>query len=252
MVRETRKSKGAPMRFTPILALVLLPLLVVSAVPRPVFAQSRVIRDNIVAELERYPTLGAHDISIDARYDTVTLDGTVASRESRALVEKIAAHQPGVHQVINRLEVQSLAVPSTNPELAQEIKAALARSHEARDYSVSIMVQGDQVTLSGDAETAADRDTIGRIAGQVPGVHRVTNKIAVRVGLSDEEISQRIRAALASDPQVNLQSVQVQVRNGIATFTGTTHNHRETDRILSIAIMVPGVRDIRSDIKQIS
>lgn len=65
---------------------------------------------------------------------------------------------------------------------------------------------------------------------------------------SDQAIKDRVISAIRSDPDIQFKDVNVQVRNGVAEFSGTVQNHEQIDAMLSQALMVNGVRDIRSNV----
>ena len=233
-----------------ILGVAVMALSLVYIWPLDAVSQTRRIREGIIEAIETNKSFGAYDVTIDARRGIVTLDGNVSSDADREFVERAAWEQDGVTSVINNLQVKEDLKPAYDPTLAQAVRNALAASPEIKTYSINIGTRGGVVTLSGEVGTLEEKRIIERVARSVPGVSELHNQLTLRPGGSDAEVAAKIREALASDPQARSAGVQVEVNNGVATVRGKTHNHRETDRILSIVLMIPGVKDIRSDIEE--
>jgi len=69
-------------------------------------------------------------------------------------------------------------------------------------------------------------------------------------GRTDTEIKDRVISAIESDPNVKLagKDVNIQVQNGIVTFSGTVQRHETIDNMLSQALMVDGVKRVQSNV----
>ena len=61
--------------------------------------------------------------------------------------------------------------------------------------------------------------------------------------------SNRLLFALRRDLNFDWSNVQIRIQHGTATFSGSLANHRQIDHMLAIALMVEGVRDVRSELK---
>jgi osmotically-inducible protein OsmY len=68
------------------------------------------------------------------------------------------------------------------------------------------------------------------------------------VPVTDDEIALRVSDALSRDYPGVADRVTVSVRDGVAYLAGDLRNHREVDEILATALMVDGVKDIKSDV----
>lgn len=211
-------------------------------------AESTSIREGIIAAIEARPSFGPHNITIEASRGAVTLEGAVSSVADKEFVERSAWAQSGVSKVTNLLEVRGDLPRPGDPNLALAVKRAIAADPAIKNYNVNISTLDGVVTLSGEADSAAAKAQMGQAAQRVPGVTNVDNRMNIRPAPTDSELEHRVQEALASDPEVNLRGVQMSVKDGVAIFSGRTGNHRETDRILTIALMVPGVKDVRSSI----
>ena len=224
-------------------------VLAIASIVWPAAADWRSIREGIESAVEHRPGFGPHQFEIEYYRGTVTLSGYVSSEADRKFVETVASDQYGVANVVNKLQIRDAQSLPSNYELARRVKDALVAIPGIHGYSVQITARGSLVELTGEAETQEKKRQIEEAAARVNGVSSVDNKIMVAASPPDSELVERVRRALAANPEVNLNTVEIAAREGVVTFKGEIANHREGDRILSTAVMVPGVKDIRSEFK---
>lgn len=121
------------------------------------------------------------------------------------------------------------------------------------------------VRLAGTVSSEQDRQRIREIAEQTPWVRRVENQLrvgkmnaaaAARPSLStpplkkhpipDSELVARVRDALRTVQGIDSEVIGIQASQGTVWLSGSFDSHRQIDSILSEALMVPGVEDVRS------
>jgi hyperosmotically inducible periplasmic protein len=117
-----------------------------------------------------------------------------------------------------------------------------------RPYDIKVNVSGGRLTLNGTVASAVDIERLDRIARGIEGVKEVDNRLQAPAPLSDEQLRAKILEALAREPEMDTSGVEISVKDGVAYFTGSVPNHRKIDRILATAVMVDGVKDIRSSV----
>ena len=86
-------------------------------------ADDKTITTSIQAKLFSDPVLKTRDVRVDSRNGTVTLSGTVGTDLEKAAVERIAAQEDGVKNVVNMLGVASSAAMAA-PDVAQTTESA--------------------------------------------------------------------------------------------------------------------------------
>lgn len=65
----------------------------------------------------------------------------------------------------------------------------------------------------------------------------------------DATISTRVKTALLNDPEVGALRIEVRTEQGVVTLSGTARNQAESQRAVQLARGVPGVKDVRSELK---
>jgi osmotically-inducible protein OsmY len=126
---------------------------------------------------------------------------------------------------------------------------AIKKLTTLKSYEVDVAVSESTVTITGSATEDADIKKITKAVQNVSGQRNVTNTMTLRPRPADAELESAIKRALSDEANLNWEGITVRVVNGIAYFEGTKPNHRDIDRILSIANMVDGVARVESKMK---
>ena len=233
--------------FTMILAI----CLVFSACP--VSADWKTISNSIKSELDASPSLGAHEIGINVRRNHVYLTGEVSSIADSKTIEDIARRTNGVKSVQNNLKIKSgLLAQGTkeqNFRLSAEVVNRISKDPTLGYHNYAVVAKGGLVTISGKVASAQDRARIEEIARGTPGVDEVELALDTMLAKDDKSLVALVRQQLEIENGINLSGIDIAANQGVVTFSGSRSNHRDIDHILSLALMVPGVRDIRSQMR---
>jgi hyperosmotically inducible periplasmic protein len=217
--------------------------------------------ERVVDELSAQAGLGANDVVVQIRRSTVWLEGQVGSLETKNQVERIVSEVSGVKTVVSSLTID----PSMAKLLGKHEGSALAdvileemKQRKLQNYAVSVSSHRGVVTLSGNVGNQKTIEEIEEITLSTSGVHRVINKLVVKefpepvapkIAATDAELYDRLKAALQNEELIKSQSIKFEVEKGIASFSGRAPTHSDSDQILSIALMVDGIKDVKSSIK---
>lgn len=206
--------------------------------------------DDIQTAVDRVKYSGRHEFEIDVRGGKVTFSGFVSSSKDKASVEKAALNVRGVREVVNNLKVLSGSIVS-NSEVAKLIRDRIKADGTIRNYELNIEQDGNLITLSGDVDSSADKDHILSIAREAARGNTIQNDLIVKVKpvIPDGEINERVWNALRAEAVPGLDGVALDTREGVVIFTGQVKNHREIDKILSVTLMVEGVKNVKSEVQ---
>jgi hyperosmotically inducible periplasmic protein len=206
------------------------------------------ITEEIRANLEKV-ALGSHEIQIDDDRGLVTLRGFVTSEADVTRVLQAARSVKGVSRVENELEIRPSAVGRRQSPIAARIRRAFADEPPSGDYSVEIDDTGDAIVLRGEARTEEQATRLVRAARGAAEGRPVINEISISQGSTDQDLALRVRNTLEKEAQINLSGIEITASDGIVTFSGTRRESRLIDQILSSALMVEGVKSVRSQMK---
>jgi osmotically-inducible protein OsmY len=65
----------------------------------------------------------------------------------------------------------------------------------------------------------------------------------------DATISTRVKTALLNEPGVNATAIAVQSSDGVVTLSGQVKSNDEEQKAIATARRIPGVRDVKSELK---
>lgn len=115
--------------------------------------------------------------------------------------------------------------PKTDKEIQLDVLAEIARDLRFKPAELGVEVDAGVVTLIGTVTSYSKLAAAAEIAGDVPGVKDVANKLTVEIApyavRDDTRIAQAVRNALEWDVTVPEERIDSVVRNGVVTLKGT-------------------------------
>ncbi len=120
--------------------------------------------------------------------------------------------------------------------------------HAVNSNKVDVVVNDGIVELTGEVNNIKARERATRIAELVKGVRSVSNRIEVDppAELSDEEVENKVRVTLLSDPATDLYEIGVGVEDNIVRLTGTVDSYQEKQLAGDVAKSVKGVAGLEN------
>ncbi len=136
-------------------------------------------------------------------------------------------------------------------DVERDIKSSFNYRMVLRSH-VDVRVSGEVATLTGRAEDETTRTLAEETALSHPGVNRVVNRIEVKPWLnefSDGWMARHIELLLMVKADVNPETTQVVVREGVATLTGTAETAEQKALTVRYAAQISGVKAVVDQIK---
>ncbi|HVY25726.1 MAG TPA: BON domain-containing protein [Polyangiaceae bacterium] len=171
------------------------------------------------------------DTTVVVQGGHVTLRGTAASYQQRALWGWTAEAVRGVQSVDNQVRVRSVA-PRQDADIRTDVVSRLRWDVLVNDEHIAVSVSDGKVTLRGEVASAAERRRAG-IDAWVLGVSDV-DESALRVAAwrpdllrhelfaqSDEAIAKAIRDAASYDPRVSAADINPEVEASYVVLRGS-------------------------------
>ncbi|HEY0796328.1 MAG TPA: BON domain-containing protein [Acidisarcina sp.] len=130
-----------------------------------------------------YGTTAFNAISVSVENGVVTLGGHAYGPTDKSSAISVASYMPGVKDVIDDIQVDP--VSPMDDEIRIRVARAIYGYPSLNKYaidpvkSIRISVQNGHVTLFGQVDTQADKDTAFIRANGVPGTFKVTNDLVV-------------------------------------------------------------------------
>lgn len=195
-------------------------------------------------------------VTVSSKDGVVTLTGSVADAAHKSLAQETVASLPGVSRVDNQLQTQEqLASGSADAWIRRKVSLTLLLHRNVSSANTAVAVKDGVVTLTGEAESAGQRDLTSAYAKDIDGVKDVQNdmtvaaesKPAVRsIGetIDDASITSQIRFALMTHRSTNALKLNVDVRNGEVVLSGIANNEAEKTLVTKLVADLQGVTSV--------
>jgi osmotically-inducible protein OsmY len=137
-------------------------------------------------------------------------------------------------------------IPS-DEEIKNNVVDQLAANDLIDAAEIQVDVELGEVTLTGNAATYAAWQEATEEAWSVKGVVNVDNRLEVaydETGINDDYLSRHIRSLLNMSADVDVENLDVTVRDGVVIMNGEVDNFWEKVRAGNIASDVTGVVDV--------
>jgi osmotically-inducible protein OsmY len=140
----------------------------------------------------------------------------------------------------------------TDRQLQEDVQQALDWEPSVDAADVGVTVDKGVVTLRGDIQSFAEKETAARVALGVYGVKAVANDLIVRLGAerkrTDSDIAQTIVSALRWSASVPDDKISVVVTNGWVTLSGQVDWDYQRAAATRIVRDLTGVIGVTNDI----
>jgi osmotically-inducible protein OsmY len=162
--------------------------------------------------------------------------------------------------------------PESPAWITTRIQAQYFADPEIKPWNIDVTTtSGGHVTLRGEVETAADRETAVRIARQTEGVTEIEDLLRVKAepaatsgrdaprsaiepdsafdGQPDLWVTTKIQAKYFIDDEVRARSIDVDTRGGVVTLRGTVDSYAIRRQAVALARNTEGVREVRDELQ---
>ena len=234
-------------------------LLIITASPFALFASSetdRKIEDAAEASYNYKTVLDGH-VKVKADNGIVTLTGTVLDKDDKALAADTVENLPGVKVVNNEIVVKPGYPEKSDAWMAFKIRSRLLVKANVSASSTTVAVQDGVVTLTGTADTTAQKTLTEVYAKDIDGVKSVNNDIVVkgvpaegqRIGekIDDASITTQVKYALLSHKATSAVKTKVTTIDGVVIVTGEAASDAEFSLVTKLAQDVRGVVSVNNN-----
>lgn len=205
----------------------------------------KLIRQNIIDELDFDPSLDAANIGVAVENGIVTLTGHVGSFTERVAAEKAAQKVRGVRGVVEEIKVRfGGETPPRDEDIAQRAVQMLDWSATVPKGAVQVKVQNGWVTLSGKVEWQYQKEEAYRSIRRLAGVSGIMNTIEVTPKASAPDVRAKIMAALKRNAELEADAIRVTVKDANVVLEGKVNAWYERRLAENAAWSAPGVRAV--------
>lgn len=143
------------------------------------------ITAKVKAILAFHKNVSASDTEVNTQGGVVTLTGKAGTEAQKQLTAEYAKDVEGVSSVRNNLVVakgahRTLGDKVDDTSITAQVKSALLFHKSTHMLATKVTTKNGVVTLHGEAKNPAERTLVTKLAEDVHGVKRVSNKMTVK------------------------------------------------------------------------
>jgi hyperosmotically inducible protein len=192
-------------------------------------------------------------IKVSSSEGVVTLTGIVAEDFHKSLAQETVAGLPGVKSVNNQLTVVGdQPAEKSDGWISMKVKTALTFHKNVSATETGVNTKDGIVTLSGKADSEAQKQLTGEYAKEVEGVKELRNDLIVTAPakpahatlgekVDDTSITAQIKTSLLFHKSTHAVATKVVTKNGAVTLRGEAKNAAEKDLVTKLAEDIHGV-----------
>ncbi|HTB62486.1 MAG TPA: BON domain-containing protein [Opitutales bacterium] len=203
----------------------------------------------------------------------VTLTGNVANKDQKELAENTASNIPGVIRVVDQIVVApGDADQHSDSWVAFKIRYQLLVHAHVSATDTTVKVNQGMVSLTGSADSQAQKDLTGVYAKDVDGVKSVTNDITVKPTIpstpsptasstgptttqvvvaeeliDDASITTEVKYMLATTKSTSGIHPKVETTNGVVVISGDAHSPTEKALVTKLTEDIRGVKSVTNN-----
>jgi hyperosmotically inducible periplasmic protein len=196
------------------------------------------------------------NIKVASSDGVVTLSGTVSRDYHKSLAEETVAGLAGVKSVNNDITVAGVQ-PEEHSDawMTMKVKGVLAFHKNVSAMSTEVNTENGVVTLTGKAESAAQRQLTTEYAKDVDGVTEVRNQMTVdktaahrTMGekVDDSSITAQVKTSLLFHKSTHALATKVVTKDGVVTLHGEANNGAERDLVTKLSEDIEGVKHVNN------
>ncbi len=231
--------------------------------PTLAFADSSTDRkiETTLSATYNYRTVLDNQVKVQAHDGAVTLTGTVLDDEQKTLAEDTARDVPGVVSVENQLEVANGPALHSDGWIALKLRTSLLVHANVSAAKTHVDVHDGVVTLTGTADSMAQKELTEAYVSDVDGVKSVKNDLQVasapepatrpslREMIDDTSITAQVKYSLLTHRSTSALKTEVETHDGNVVIKGTATSDAEKDLVTKLARTVRGVASVDNEMK---
>lgn len=201
-------------------------------------------------------------VKTSVRDGVVTLTGMVADPDQKTLAENTVRGLPGVVAVENRLEVEFPGATRTDNWIALKARSSLLVHANVSATSTEVAVRDGNVTLTGTAESVAQKELTEAYVRDIDGVKSVKNKLVVSTAsapsataperslgerIDDTSITAQVKYALLTHRSTSALRTNVDTLDGVVVIRGQASSDAEKDLVTKLARGIKGVASVSNE-----
>jgi osmotically-inducible protein OsmY len=195
-------------------------------------------------------------IKVESEKGVVTLTGSVAEDSHKTLADNTVTSLPGVTSVNDQLTVVGTPPPEhSDAWITTKVKTALLFHRNVSATGTTVATTGGIVTLTGVADSVAQKELTTEYAKDIDNVVSVDNQMTITskpgvpaptLGdkIDDASITAQVKTALLAHHSTSALHTTVSTTDGVVTVGGIAKNDAERSLVTKLAEDIEGVTSV--------
>ena len=211
------------------------------------------IKNDILEELTWQPNIDQTQIGVIVENGTVMLTGVVDDYHKKMAAEKAVKRVKGVKALAGDIQVKyGTNYQKTDIEIGKAIVKAFDWNTSVPEDKISIEVRDGWVSLSGEVESAYQRDAATRVAENIMGVKWINNIITLKQTIQIGDVKENIAKAFKRSADIEADRITVEVKGDVVKLKGKVHSLKEKKAAQKTAYFSPGVSRIENELEVVN
>lgn len=204
-----------------------------------------------------YRTVLEDRVNIKANDGVVTLTGTVQDKDDKNLAADTVENIPGVIRVNNEIKVQLCYPEHSDGWIALKVRSRLLVTANVSAANTKVEVQDGVVTLTGTAQSAAQKELTEASVKDIDHVKSVRNEIVINDApvadhtmgdpIDDASITSQVKYSLLSHRSTSAFKAKVTTNEGVVILSGETASEAEKSLATKLTEGVRGVKSVSNN-----
>ncbi|TYC10568.1 BON domain-containing protein [Bizionia gelidisalsuginis] len=208
------------------------------------------IKNDVLDELAWQPNVDENEIGVVVENGTVMLTGVLDNYRKKVAAEEAVKRVKGVKALAGDIQVRyGTSFQKTDVEIAKAIVKAFEWNTAVPEDKVSIEVRDGWVNLSGEVDSAFQKDAAARVVKNITGLKWVNNVITIKQAILPVDVKEQIAKAFKRSADIEADGITVEVHEDVVKLKGKVHSLTEKKAAQKTAYFSPGVYRIENELE---
>lgn len=210
------------------------------------------IKKDVTEQLYWDNRIDASDVSVEVDSGIVELQGKLKSLSQLEAIRQNVTVIPGVTNIDDeQLTVVAMGQEDKDPVIEENARNVLDYSRDIDAGEIGVTVSKGWISLTGTVDKMWKKIKAESMVRELTGVLGVTNKITIvpTERADDEQIAEQIISSLERNKYVNVDNIDVVVKQGIVTLKGYVDDLSTSMSAQNTATYINGVVDVKNNLK---
>ncbi|MFO8018812.1 MAG: BON domain-containing protein [Promethearchaeia archaeon] len=213
------------------------------------------IQQEIMDQLLWDPRIDESNIQVTVKDKSITLSGLVPSHPQKIYAETDVKEVGDIPPITNNIEV--IFSPEFKSPSDTEIKEGLEKIYEINSCldaeKISVSINKGDVILKGVVKSYWEKEMTEKLASEIPSNFLIKNLLTVEPlePVTDAKIEEQVTTAMERSLRVNSEKVDINVKNGIVTLSGTVSSLSAYSAAEKAAKLSKGVIDVKNNLNYV-